>query len=53
MILDNYLLFVQLFTILFITPGPQKILIITNSMNYGFPKVYGLAWEMYGRMQFR
>jgi threonine/homoserine/homoserine lactone efflux protein len=35
---NNYLLFVQLITILFITPGPQRILIITNSMNYGFPK---------------
>jgi len=38
MIPNNYLLFVQLITILFITPGPQRILIITNSMNYGFPK---------------
>jgi len=38
MIPNNYLLFVQLVTILFITPGPQRILIITNSMNYGFPK---------------
>jgi threonine/homoserine/homoserine lactone efflux protein len=35
---NNYLLFVQLITILFITPGLQRILIITNSMNYGFPK---------------
>jgi threonine/homoserine/homoserine lactone efflux protein len=35
---NNYLLFVQLITILFITPGPQRILNITNSMNYGFPK---------------
>lgn len=38
MIPNNFLLFVQLITILFITPGPQRILIITNSMNYGFPK---------------
>ena len=38
MIPNNYLLFVQLVTVLFITPGPQRILIITNSMNYGFPK---------------
>ena len=38
MIPNNYLLFVQLITILFVTPGPQRILIITNSMNYGFPK---------------
>lgn len=38
MIPNNYLLFVQLIIILFITPGPQRILIITNSMNYGFPK---------------
>jgi len=38
MIPNNYLLFVQLITILFITPGPQRILIITNSMNYGFSK---------------
>ena len=38
MIPNNYLLFVQLLTILFVTPGPQRILIITNSMNYGFPK---------------
>jgi len=38
MIPNNYLLFVQLTIILFITPGPQRILIITNSMNYGFPK---------------
>jgi threonine/homoserine/homoserine lactone efflux protein len=38
MIPNNYLLFVQLIAILFITPGPQRILIITNSMNYGFPK---------------
>ena len=38
MIPNNYLLFIQLITILFITPGPQRILIITNSMNYGFPK---------------
>lgn len=38
MIPNNFLLFVQLITVLFITPGPQRILIITNSMNYGFPK---------------
>ena len=38
MIPNNYLLFLQLIIILFITPGPQRILIITNSMNYGFPK---------------
>ena len=38
MIPNNYLLFVQLIIILFITPGPQRILIITNSMNYGFSK---------------
>jgi threonine/homoserine/homoserine lactone efflux protein len=38
MIPDNYLIFIQLFTILFITSRPQKILIITNSINYGFPK---------------
>ena len=38
MIPNNYLLFIQLIIILFITPGPQRILIITNSMNYGFPK---------------
>ena len=38
MVPNNYLLFVQLIIILFITPGPQRILIITNSMNYGFPK---------------
>jgi len=41
MIPNNYLLFVQLITILFITPGPQRILIITNSMNMVFQKVYG------------
>jgi threonine/homoserine/homoserine lactone efflux protein len=38
MIPNNYLLFIQLFNILFITLGPQRILIITNSMNYGFLK---------------
>ena len=38
MIPNNYVLFLQVITVLLITPGPQRILIITNSMNYGFCK---------------
>ena len=38
MIPNNYVLFLQVITVLLITPGPQRILIITNSMNYGFSK---------------
>jgi threonine/homoserine/homoserine lactone efflux protein len=38
MLPNNFFLFLQLITVLLITPGPQRILIITNSMNYGFPK---------------
>ncbi len=38
MIPSNYVLFLQVIIVLLITPGPQRILIITNSMNYGFSK---------------
>jgi len=36
MLPNNYWLFIQIITILFVTPGPQRVLIISNSMNYGF-----------------
>jgi len=36
MLPNNYWLFIQIIAILFITPGPQRVLIISNSMNFGF-----------------
>lgn len=35
---DKYILFVQIIVVLFVTPGTPRIVIMANSINYGFGK---------------
>ena len=35
---ENYFIYVQLLLFLFITPGPPRVVIVTNTINYGLKK---------------
>ena len=38
---ENYLLFLQIIIVMFVTPGGPRVLIMSQSINYGLKKVYG------------
>ena len=38
MIPENFLIFLQIILFMFITPGAPRILIMTQSLNFGFKK---------------
>ena len=35
---ENYILYLQLILFYFITPGPPRVIIVTNTINYGLKK---------------
>ena len=35
---ENYLIYIQLLLFYFITPGPPRVIIVTNTINYGLKK---------------
>ena len=38
MLPENYFLYLQLILFYFITPGPPRVVIVTNTINYGLRK---------------
>ena len=42
---ENYFLYVQLLLFLFITPGPPRVVIVSNTINYGLKKS---VWTAFG-----
>ena len=45
MLPENYFLYVQLLLFLFITPGPPRVVIVSNTINYGLKKS---IWTAFG-----
>ena len=45
MLPENYFLYVQLLLFLFITPGPPRVVIVSNTINYGLKKS---VWTAFG-----
>ena len=45
MIPENYLIFLQIILFMFITPGAPRVLIMSQSLNYGFGKS---LWTAFG-----
>ena len=35
---ENYIIYIQLILVYFITPGPPRVVIVTNTINYGLKK---------------
>ena len=35
---ENYIIYIQLILVYFITPGPPRVIIVTNTINYGLKK---------------
>ena len=35
---ENYFIYIQLLLFYFITPGPPRVIIVTNTINYGLKK---------------
>ena len=42
---ENYILYLQLILFYFITPGPPRVIIVTNTINYGLKKS---VWTAFG-----
>ena len=42
---ENYFIYVQLLLFLFITPGPPRVVIVSNTINYGLKKS---VWTAFG-----
>ena len=42
---ENYLLFLQIIIVMFVTPGGPRVLIMSQSINYGFKKS---LWTAFG-----
>ena len=42
---ENYLIYLQLIMFYFITPGPPRIVIVSNTINYGLKKS---IWTAFG-----
>ena len=45
MLPENYFIYVQLLLFLFITPGPPRVVIVSNTINYGLKKS---VWTAFG-----
>jgi len=45
MIPENYLIFLQIIIFMFVTPGAPRVLIMSQSLNYGFGKS---LWTAFG-----
>src|SRR6056300_1619587 len=45
MLPENYLLFLQIIIVMFVTPGGPRVLIMSQSINYGFGKS---LWTAFG-----
>tara|TARA_B100000965_G_C19400191_1_gene672914 strand:- start:142 stop:750 length:609 start_codon:yes stop_codon:yes gene_type:complete len=45
MLPENYFLYIQLLLFLFITPGPPRVVIVSNTINYGLKKS---VWTAFG-----
>ena len=45
MLPENYLLFLQIIIVMFVTPGGPRVLILSQSINYGFGKS---LWTAFG-----
>ena len=42
---ENYFLYLQLILFYFVTPGPPRVIIVTNTINYGLKKS---IWTAFG-----
>ena len=49
MIPENYLIFLQIIIFMFVTPGAPRVLIMSQSLNYGFGKS---LWTAFGDIVF-
>ena len=48
MLPENYFIYVQLLLFLFITPGPSRAVIVSNTINYGLKKSVWTAFADIG-----